>query len=123
MKRTSTRPFAAAQLAILAGTALSGCHSAFIQATVENHSGGPIHVFEVDYPSASFGGSELAPGSAFRSRFKILGSGPAKLTWTDSAEHEHHVTGPQLHEGQEGTLTIAIEPTNAIWAEQLQPAR
>ena len=58
---------------------LAGCHSAFVQATVVNHSGGPIHVFEIDYPTASFGGSEIAPGGQFHSRFKILGNGrPAR---------------------------------------------
>ncbi len=104
----------------LVASTLTGCHSAFIQATVVNHSGRPIHLFEVDYPSASFGGGELADGASFRSRFKVLGSGATKLIWTDDGEHEHTVKGPELHEGQEGALVITLTPAGASWDTQLQ---
>jgi hypothetical protein len=101
---------------------LVGCHSAFVQASVVNQTGQPIHLFEVDYPSASFGGGELASGATFRYRFKVLGSGGVKVTWTDAAEHEHTAQGPQLHEGQEGTLRINIGTAGAQWDVQLHDA-
>ena len=85
-----------------------GCHSAFVQATVYNDSDRVIRVFEVDYPSASFGGSALAPGSVLHSRFKLLGDGPIKVTWTDGHDQEHTATGPALQEGQEGTLSLHL---------------
>lgn len=101
------------------GSALTGCHSAFVQATVVNQSGRPVHLFEVDYPSASFGGGDLAAGAFFHTRFKILGTGATKVIWTDAAEHERTVAGPELHEGQEGTLVVTITPASASWDAQL----
>lgn len=101
---------------------LTGCHSAFVQATVVNQTGQPIHLFEVDYPSASFGGGELATQATFRYRFKVLGSGGLKLTWTDAGEHEHVAQGPQLHEGQEGSLNITIWPSGPRWDVQMRDA-
>src|SRR5579875_1192163 len=97
----------------------AGCHSAFIQASVVNHTGQPVHLLEVDYPSASFGSGELANGATFHYRFKVLGSGAAKLTWTDAQQREHTSKGPDLTEGQEGTLTITLGPADANWDTNL----
>ncbi len=116
-------PFLFAASSLCAGLLLlTGCHSAFVQATVFNQSGKPIHLFEVDYPNASFGSGQLEAGAAFHYRFKVLGDGQAKLTWTDAAEHEHASKGPALHEGLEGALTIAIGPENATWDSSLHEA-
>ena len=98
---------------------LAGCHSSFVQATVINHSGQPVHLFEVDYPSASFGGGELQDGAIFHYRFKILGSGTTKLIWTDAAQREHTLKGPELREGQEGKITITVGPGGATWDPDL----
>jgi hypothetical protein len=51
-----------------------GCHSAFVETTIKNNGPTPIHVIEVDYPSASFGTQTLAARSAYNYRFKIQGS-------------------------------------------------
>lgn len=96
-----------------------GCHSAFVQATVVNGTGKSIHLFEVDYPNASFGGGELAAGGTFRYRFKVLGGGGTKLLWTDADEHDHTAQGPELHEGQEGTLRIDVLPAGPKWDLQV----
>lgn len=113
----------AGTLALLCvAVSLSGCHSAFVQATVVNQTGAPIRLFEVDYPSASFGAGELAPGAQFHYRFKILDTGQSKLLWTDAGEHEHTSKGPNLHEGQEGTLLITIGPGGAQWVSHLENA-
>ncbi|WP_419806818.1 hypothetical protein [Terriglobus sp.] len=91
----------------LTGTLLmAGCHSKYIQATVVNASGAPLHVVQVAYPSASFGTQDLAPGQVFHYRFKVIGSGPVKLDFTDAKMQEHQQTGPALHEGDEGQLLI-----------------
>ena len=101
--------------------ALTGCHSHNVAIDVQNASGQPITLVEVDYPSASFGMDTLAAGATYHYRFKILGDGPTKLLWTDAAQHEHTVPGPSLTEGQEGTLTATITPTTATWTSHLKP--
>lgn len=98
-----------------------GCHSAVIEATLTNNTTEPIQLIEVDYPSASFGTQSLAPGQAFHYRFKVLGSGPLKLNWTDSSRHDHTVTGPMLQEGTEGSLAIAVTPSGATWKPSFKP--
>ncbi len=94
---------------------LSGCHSAYINATVANRTAAPISLVQVEYPSASFGTQTIAPGAEFHYRFKVLGSGEMKITWTDSAEHEQKATGPTLHEGAEGALGIVVAADGVHW--------
>ena len=96
-------------------TAATGCHSPYVQATVSNRTDKPIELLEVDYPSASFGTQNLAPGADFHYRFKVLGSGQMKLLYTDSAHQDHKSDGPFLKEGAEGLLSIAITPTGVTW--------
>ena len=98
--------------------ALSGCHSAYVEATVQNHTASPVSLVELDYPSASFGTQSLAPGQDFKYRFKVLGSGDAKLLFTDPARQEHTAPGPPLTEGDEGPLTATITPTGVTWTFQ-----
>lgn len=91
----------------LTGTMLlAGCHSKYIQTTVVNASGASLHQVQVAYPSASFGVQDLAPGQVFHYRFKVIGSGPVKLDFTDARMQEHLQSGPALHEGDEGQLLI-----------------
>lgn len=90
---------------------LCGCHSYRIEATVENRTGAPIELLEVDYPSASFGTDTLANGAAYRYRFQVRGDGPVKLQYTDSTTHQQRqITGPQIFERQEGSLEIVLLP-------------
>ena len=103
---------------------VSGCHSAVIDATLTNASTEPIQLIEIDYPSASFGTQNLAPGQSFHYRFKILGSGPLKMTWTDARQRDHAVTGPILHEGNEGSLAIVVSAGEAVaWHPSLRSGR
>jgi hypothetical protein len=106
------RPLIALALVTLAAT---GCHSPYVTTTVSNHTTQPIELLEVDYPSASFGTENLAPGADFHYRFKVLGSGSMKLLYTDSAHHDHKSDGPFLKEGAEGPLTIVITDTGVTW--------
>jgi hypothetical protein len=104
-------------LALFTSFALSGCHSAFVNATIQNRTQQPIGLIEVDYPSASFGTQSLAPGADFHYRFKVLGEGPMKLTYTDAAHQEQKSEGPVLREGAEGTITITILPHDVHWQD------
>jgi hypothetical protein len=100
----------------------AGCHSAFVDAVVVNHTAEPVSLVEVDYPSASFGTQSLAPGQQYKYRFKVLGSGALKVLWTDAKQQDHTVSGPELHEGDEGGLTVAIEPNGKVeWQRKRKP--
>jgi hypothetical protein len=93
---------------------MAGCHSHYVQATITNTGSADVSVVQVDYPSASFGVQQLAPGAAFHYRFKLLGSGNIKLSYLDASKGEHAQTGPWLNEGQEGTLEIAIPASGHV---------
>ena len=42
------------------------------------------------------------------------------MLWTDGKRQDHTVKGPELHEGEEGGLSIAIEPGGVVgWEEKL----
>ena len=100
---------------VATGTAcivLRGCHSHYIQATITNASGAAVNVVQVDYPHASFGTQQLVPGASFHYRFKLLGSGPIKLSYIDAHNEEHAQTGPSLNEGQEGEMQIVFDAQN-----------
>ncbi|HEY4354188.1 MAG TPA: hypothetical protein VGN16_00455 [Acidobacteriaceae bacterium] len=109
---------------VACATGLSaGCHSSYVEADVHNASGGQVSLVEVDYPSASFGKELLPDGATFHYRFKILGSGATKVLWTDSAHHDHTVPGPELHEGEEGHLTVTLSGATATWDAQVHRRR
>lgn len=101
---------------------LAGCHSAFIQATVVNGTNAPVRLFELDYPGASFGSGELGQGARFPYKFKVLGTGPSKIVWTDASGKEHTGKGPDLHDGEEGTLTVTLQGDSARWEPHLRQA-
>ncbi len=93
-----------------------GCHSAFVDADVRNRTPQPLSLLELDYPSASLGTQTLAPGADFHYRFKVLGSGPAKLLWTGHAQtQQQQATGPELREGDEGTFVVTVQPAGVDW--------
>lgn len=119
MKTTIERVGMGAAVIALAG--LTGCHSHYVEADVKNDSGAAVSLVEVDYPSASFGTESLASGAVYHYRFKILGDGPVKILWTDAQRKDHSVSGPSLHEGQEGTLTVTITGSTALWNTGLRP--
>ncbi len=108
-------------IAIFVAT-LSGCRSPYVTTTVSNHTPTPITLVEVDYPSASFGTQTLTPDADFHYRFKVLGSGALKLTYTDSTSATHSATGPYLKEGAEGPLQIVITPDGVHWQTSLGSA-
>ena len=101
---------------------LAGCHSYRIEASVENRTGGAITQLEVDYPSASFGANSLAADAVFHYRFQVRGSGPVSVQYTAADGHQVKITGPALHEKQEGRLDIVLPPGGkAAFQVELHP--
>jgi len=90
--------------------AAGGCHSPHIETTIENRTGQPVQLLEVDYPSASFGRNSLAAGEAYHYRIQIRGSGPIKVQYTTVAGEPVQIEGPALAEGEEGRLEVVLQP-------------
>jgi len=97
----------------------AACRSAFVETTVENDSATPVHVIEVDYPSASFGMQTLDAHTTYHYHFKIQGSGPVTIAFLDNAGKPHTATGPTLTQGQQGSLKITIDPGGVSWSASL----
>jgi len=103
---------------------LGGCRSAFVETTIDNQGETPVRLVEVDYPSASFGAGSIAAHSQFHYRFKVQGSGPLKIEFTDAMNKIHDADGPALSQGQEGHLTIVIQPSAEVsWQPQITPSK
>lgn len=101
--------------------ALAGCNAkpapghplkAF-EITIRNQ-GPDIRQLEVDYPHASYGQDALASGADFSYLPKVMGSGPVKVSFTDSMGKPHTATGPTLTEGQRKELVITIGEDESI---------
>jgi len=108
--------------AFLSAFIFSGCHSYHIDATIENHTGAPIQLLEVDYPSASFGADSLADGADFHYRFQVNGSGQLKVSYTAANGQTVQISGATLVERQQGKLEIVLEPGGkAEFHPQLTP--
>ncbi len=89
---------------------LAGCHSAHVEVAVENRTGAPVRLLEVDYPSASFGSDALATGATMHYRIQVQGRGPIKVQYTAADGRQLQVDGPELAERQEGSLEIVLLP-------------
>jgi len=90
---------------------VSACRDAHINVTVENRTGAQIDLLEVDYPSASFGDDTLASGASYRYLIQVRLEGPVKVQYNEHATHQlRQMTGPDLHEGQQGQLEIVLLP-------------
>jgi hypothetical protein len=120
-RRTGLRsPFYAATL--FSAFFFSACHSYHVDATIENRTGAPVQLLEVDYPSATFGADSLAADASFHYRFQIRGSGPLKVSYTTANGQTVQISGPALAERQQGTLEIVLEPgSKAEFHPQLIP--
>lgn len=103
--------------------AISGCRSYRVQVTVENRTGAAIQLLEVDYPSASFGADNLAPGTSMHYSLQVRGSGPVKVQYTVGGA-QTEISGPSLAEKDEGQLLIVLLPGGkAQFTPQLSQAK
>ena len=110
--------------AAVALVTLVGCHTHSINTTIINNGNGPVRNLQVDYPSATFGVSQIDPGQQFHYRFEIIGSGTAKITFTDPEGHTHQNSGFALREGEEGAMTITVyQNGDNVWAAGFSPAQ
>lgn len=115
---------AVAACALLCLVPILACHSYHIETTIENRTGAPITLMEVDYPSASFGADALAAGADYHYRIQIRGSGQVTVQYTAANGYQVQVKGPTLYEKQEGTLQIVLLPDGkAEFHPSLQPQR
>jgi hypothetical protein len=120
--RNPKRALARSLVAIAALTAMCGCKSAWVQATVINDEDTPVNLVEVNYPGGSFGVQNIAPHSSFHYRFHILSNDPVEVDFTDAAGHARDVKGPELDQGEEGTLRIDIQAGDkVVWSTSLKP--
>ena len=116
-----------ASFAVAALLAMAGCHSYHVETTVENRTGAPIQLLEVDYPSASFGADKLDADGVFHYRIQLRGAGQLKVQYTAStgsqAQKQVQIDGPTLAERQEGQLKIVLLPGGkAEFHPELTPA-
>jgi hypothetical protein len=120
--RTVTAGAALPALVLAFSLVATGCKSYWIDTSVENQTGQPIHELEVDYPTASFGTNTLAPGGAMHYRFQIRGSGPVKVEYTSADGKTVHGQGLTLEEHQHGQLGIRLLPQGKVeFLPKLQP--
>jgi hypothetical protein len=91
----------------------AGCRSRVIQVTLINTSAQPLATIVVDYPGATFGVNQLAPGKTFRYKIKPQDAGPLKIQFTDASGHDHTYAGPSLHKNDEGAITIRLTQETA----------
>lgn len=87
-----------------------GCRSHQIMVTLENRTGQQIQLVEVDYPSASFGEDTMAAGQVVHYSIQVRDSGQVKVQYMTPDHHQPQMTGPTLHEKQEGALDIVLLP-------------
>ncbi|MGB0066197.1 MAG: hypothetical protein WBP85_17275 [Terracidiphilus sp.] len=111
MKRRAVVRLGLCAAALLSAFLFSACHSYHIDTTIENRTGAPIQLLEVDYPNASFGVDSLAVGADFHYRFQVRGSGQLKLSYTAANGKTVQISGPGLFERQQGKLIIVLEPS------------
>jgi hypothetical protein len=101
--------------AFVLSCALGGCRArpsrgepaSPFEITIHNQ-GADIHQLEVDYPNASFGRDYVRSGASFTYPPKLIGSGPVKVMFNDSAGKSHTASGPVIKEGMRATLVVSI---------------
>lgn len=110
-------------LTALAGLILTvGCRAKLVEVRVVNSGPTDLHNVEVDYPSASFGVSNLAPGATYIYRIQLQDAGRMKVEFSDGKEQPHSGKGPYVEEGQQGTLTLTLDASGKNqWTAQLRP--
>ena len=110
MRRFAIRKSAIAAVLSAVLLAASACYSYHIDSTIENRTGAPVKLIEVDYPDASFGADIIASGAVYHYRFQVRGSGQLKITYTGADNKQIQITGPDLVEREQGQLKIVLLP-------------
>jgi hypothetical protein len=103
-------------LKILLATALllaAGCRSRVIQVTLINTSAQPVSNIIVDYPGATFGKNQLAPGDVYHYVIKPVETGALKIQFTNAQGTNRRVSGPTVQKDQEGSIEIKLNQDSA----------
>jgi len=98
---------------ILVALGLCGCRAHMIHVTLLNNSSQPISTIVVDYPGATFGVNDLAPGQTFGYTIKPLDTGAIKVQFADAQGKNHTSTLDTVHKGDEGSLEVRFSQDNA----------
>lgn len=107
--------------ALICALSLAGCRSRGINVTITNTGQQPIRNVELDYPGGSFGRPVIQPNDPFHYRVKITRDGQMKLLFVESNGREHHENGPDVHAGDDGQMTVAIDRDgNNTWQAEVQ---
>jgi hypothetical protein len=93
-----------------------GCGSAQLGVTIQNHSSQPLRNVELNYVSASFGISYLAPDATYQKNVEPLRSGQLQMKYVDPAGKEHVFVGPQIEHGKDMTVRCEITPDTVHWS-------
>jgi hypothetical protein len=124
LTRKSQTQIAVCSAGLAATLALSGCQSPWVQAAVVNNEDTPVSLVEVNYPGGSFGVQSIAAHSSFHYRFHILADEPVEVDFSNAAGHNLAIKGPELKQGEEGTLQIEIEAGDkVVWSANLRPSK
>ena len=112
---------AACALVLGLGAMLAGCQSPWIACTIVNHQTTPVSLVVVNYPGGSFGVQSIAPGATYHYRFHALSTDRVSLDFTDASHKDRTVKGPELEQGEAGTLQIEIRQDNSVaWTPVLK---
>lgn len=121
MRRKSWFTITACAVVLIAAP-LTGCRSPWVEATIVNNEETPVNLVEVNYPGGTFGVQNIAPHSKYTYRFHILRNDRTEIDFTDVAGHSESVKGPELDQGEEGTLTIEIRAGDkVVWTTGVHP--
>jgi hypothetical protein len=90
-----------------------GCRSRFVAVSIENDTGQPLQMVELDYPGASFGVSTLAPHAVYSYRFKAIGSGALALSYSEAGS-AHTSAGPPIGDAVGGTLHVLVRERGVV---------
>ncbi len=94
--------------------AFSACRSRVVHVNLVNTSLQPLYTITVDYPGASFGVNQLNPGKTYQYPIKPQDTGALKIQFTDANGHTHNVSGPELHQNDEGMLDVKLDQEKAV---------
>ena len=112
--RTTLRSWSASLALAFSTLSMLACHSYHIEASIENRTGRPITLLEVDYPTASFGSDTVAANAVFHHRLQVRDTGPITVQYTGAHGRQFQATGPTLYEKQEGSIAIVLLPDGKI---------
>jgi hypothetical protein len=96
-----------------------GCRSRVVRVELVNTSPQPLYTIVVDYPGATFGVNQLAPGKTYQYTIKPQETGALKVQFTDAAGASHSYSGPVLHNHDEGNIRVALTQASASAAPAL----